>query len=92
MDHMRRPSATLGAMDVSSRDLRNHTAELLRRAQGGERLRVLVSRRPVAELGPLGRPTWLAGAEMERVLRESAADPGLLRDLAVLREQRQEAP
>jgi hypothetical protein len=46
----------------------------------------------VAELGPLGRPTWLAGAEMERVLRESAADPGLLRDLAVLREQRQEAP
>ncbi|MFI4985586.1 MAG: type II toxin-antitoxin system Phd/YefM family antitoxin [Solirubrobacterales bacterium] len=74
-------------MDVSARDLRNHTAALLRRVEAGERLRVTVSRRPVAELGPLGRPTWVSGATMERVLGEASADPGLLADLAPLREQ-----
>lgn len=73
--------------DVSSRDLRNHTADLLRRVQAGERLRVNVNRRPVAELVPLGRPTWTTGAAMERVVREAAADRGLLADIADLRQQ-----
>jgi prevent-host-death family protein len=46
--------------DVSVRDLRNHTAEVLRRAEAGERLRVTVDRRPVAELGPLpARDVWV---------------------------------
>lgn len=73
--------------DVSSRDLRNRTAELLRRVEAGERLRVSVNRRPVAELVPLGRPQWVSGAAMERVLAEAPADRGLLDDLAPLREQ-----
>jgi prevent-host-death family protein len=73
--------------DVSSRDLRNHTAELLRRVEAGERLRVNINRRPVAELVPLGRPTWTTGAAMERVVREAAADRGLLADIADLRQQ-----
>jgi prevent-host-death family protein len=73
--------------DVSARDLRNHTAEVLRRAEAGERLRVTVSRRPVAQLGPLERATWASGAAMARVLREVPADAGLLNDLAPLREQ-----
>jgi prevent-host-death family protein len=73
--------------DVSARDLRNHTAAVLRRAEAGERLRVTVSRRPVAQLVPLERGTWASGAAMERVLREAPADTGLLDDLAPLREQ-----
>lgn len=73
--------------DVSSRDLRNHTADLLRRVEAGERLRINVNRRPVAELVPLGRQQWTSGAAMERVLREAPADPELLDDLAALREQ-----
>jgi prevent-host-death family protein len=73
--------------DVSARDLRNHTAEVLRRAEAGERLRVTVSRRPVAQLGPLERATWASGAAMARVLREVPADAELLNDLAPLREQ-----
>jgi prevent-host-death family protein len=73
--------------DVSARDLRNHTAEVLRRAEAGERMQVTVSRRPVAQLGPLQRATWASGAAMERVLREAPADAGLLDDLAALREQ-----
>lgn len=73
--------------EVSARDLRNHTAAVLRRAQAGERLHVTVSRRPVAQLGPLERTAWVSGAAMERVLREAPADSGLLDDLAPLREQ-----
>lgn len=73
--------------EVSARDLRNHMASVLRRAEAGERMQVTVSRRPVAQLGPLQRTTWASGAAMERVLREAPADAGLLDDLAVLREQ-----
>jgi prevent-host-death family protein len=73
--------------EVSARDLRNHTAEVLRRVEAGERLRVNVNRRPVAELVPLTRPMWSTGPAMERVLRETPADPGLLTDLAPVREQ-----
>jgi len=73
--------------DVSSRELRNRTAEVLRRVEAGERVRIQVNRRPVAELVPLGRPAWTSGAAIERVLAESPADPGLLDDLAAVRGQ-----
>jgi prevent-host-death family protein len=73
--------------DVSSRDLRNHTADVLRRVERGERVRINVNRRPVAELVPLGRPQWTSGASIERVLREAPADRGLLDGLAAIREQ-----
>jgi antitoxin (DNA-binding transcriptional repressor) of toxin-antitoxin stability system len=47
--------------DVSVRELRNHTAEVLRRVEAGERLRVTVDRRLVAELAPLpSRDVWVA--------------------------------
>jgi prevent-host-death family protein len=77
--------------DVSARELRNHMASVLRRVEAGERMQVTVSRRPVAQLGPLERPMWASGAAMERVLREAPADAGLLEDLAVVREQTVEA-
>lgn len=73
--------------EVSARELRNHTAEVLRRAESGERVRVTVSRRPVAQLGPLDRSPWASGAAMERLLRDAPADAGLLDDLAPVREQ-----
>jgi prevent-host-death family protein len=78
--------------EVSSRELRNHTAEVLRRVEAGERLRINVNRRPVAELVPLGRPQWSSGAAMDRVLREAPADSGLLEDIAAIREQTVEEP
>lgn len=73
--------------DVSSRDLRNHTADLLRRVEAGERLRINVNRRPVAELVPLDRPRWASGAAIQRILTESPADEALLDDLAGVRGQ-----
>jgi prevent-host-death family protein len=78
--------------DVSSRDLRNRTADVLRRVEAGERLRVSVNRRPVAELVPLSRPLWAPGPSMERVLSEARADADLLHDLAPIREQVIEHP
>ena len=46
--------------EVSVRELRNHTAAVLRRVEAGERLRVTADRRPVAELIPLpSRATWV---------------------------------
>ena len=43
------------ATDVPQRQLRNNTAELLRRVEAGERLRITVHGHPVAELVPLER-------------------------------------
>ncbi|HTZ87079.1 MAG TPA: type II toxin-antitoxin system prevent-host-death family antitoxin [Solirubrobacteraceae bacterium] len=73
--------------DVSARELRNHTAAVLRRAETGEQLRVTVSRRPVAQLGPLDRSPWVSGAAMERLLRQAPADRELLDDLTPVRGQ-----
>lgn len=73
--------------EVSSRDLRNRTSEVLHRVEAGERVRISVNRRPVAELVPLSRPMWTAGPSMERVLREARADAELMHDLTPIREQ-----
>jgi prevent-host-death family protein len=66
--------------EVSVRQLRNHTAEVLRRVEAGESLRVTVDRRPVAELKPLAtRAPWVP---RQRVLDSLAqADAGLRREL-----------
>jgi prevent-host-death family protein len=66
---------------VSVRDLRNHTADVLRRVEGGERILITVDRRPVAELAPLPRrSTWVP---RERALASLIqADPELSRELA----------
>ena len=69
--------------DVSVRELRNHTADVLRRVEAGERLRVTVDRRPVAELAPLPtRDVW--------VPRERALD-ALVQADAALRQELTEA-
>jgi prevent-host-death family protein len=67
--------------DVSVRELRNHTAEVLRRVEAGERLRVTVDRRPVAELAPLpARDVWVPKQRVIEALVQ--ADPALGDELA----------
>lgn len=67
---------------VSARDLRNHTSAVLRRVEGGERLTVTVSRRPVAELRPLPRRAqWVPTSVAWPRLRDALADPGLREQL-----------
>ncbi len=68
-----------GAMhdEVSVRELRNHTAEVLRRVEAGARLQVTVDRRPVAQLSPLPQRTrWVP---RRRVLESLIQADGLLR-------------
>lgn len=66
--------------EVSARDLRNRTAEVLRRVEAGERLRVTVDRRPVAELVPLARRSeWVSRQRVIDSLNQT--DAQLRRDL-----------
>jgi prevent-host-death family protein len=65
---------------VSVRELRNHTADVLRRVEAGARLQVTVDRRPVAEIVPLpARTTWVPRQRAVDSLVQ--ADPGLKKDL-----------
>lgn len=67
--------------EVSVRELRNHTAEVLRRVEAGEHVRVTVDRRPVAELAPLpSRAVWVPRARVLDALVQ--ADPALGGELA----------
>jgi prevent-host-death family protein len=69
-------SSAMADDDVSVRELRNHTADVLRRVEAGERLRVTVDRRPVAELVPLpSRRTWVPRDRVVQALTQ--ADAGL---------------
>lgn len=68
--------------DVSVRELRNQVSAVLRRVEAGERLRITVDRRPVAELVPLTTPPlWASSAAWRRVLETAPADRKLLEDL-----------
>jgi len=69
--------------DVSVRELRNRTADVLRRVESGERLRVTVDRRPVAELVPLpARATWVSRRRVIDALVQ--ADEGLRDEVAAV--------
>ena len=71
--------------DIPARDLRNDVSAVLRRVERGERLRVTVSGRPVAELVPL--PTRPRSVAWDTFLRDSdrwRADPELARELSDL--------
>jgi prevent-host-death family protein len=74
------------ATEVPSRELRNNTADLLRRVGAGERIVVTTRGRPVASLVPVehGRRRWIPRAELVRRLALVQADPGLRDDLARL--------
>jgi prevent-host-death family protein len=83
---VRSSSATLGGVsDIPARELRNDVSGILRRVEAGERLRVTVSGRPVADLVPLTqRPqsiTWQAFMEGRRAW---LADPGLAAELTAI--------
>jgi prevent-host-death family protein len=71
--------------DVAIRELRNDTSGVLRRVEAGERIRLTVSGRAVAEIVPLARrPRYVRWEELWGGPLDVAADPaaaGELRDL-----------
>jgi len=79
--------------EVSARDLRNHTRDVLRRVEAGEEIAITLNGRPVAELRPPGhRRHWVPWRAMKKILEQHPADAGLLEDIAYMREQRVEDP
>ena len=72
--------------EVAARELRNRTADVLRRVEAGEQVTITSRGRPVAELTPVraARRRPITRAELARRLARAQADPGLREDLAAL--------
>lgn len=72
--------------EVPARDLRNRTAEVLRRVEAGEQMTITSHGRPVARLIPVRQPrrTPISRTELARRLGRAQADPVLRHDLAAL--------
>jgi prevent-host-death family protein len=68
---------------VASRDLRNHTAAVLRQVAQGVTVRITVHGEPVADIIPIraSRKQFLSKAELSEIVTRKQADPGLREDL-----------
>jgi prevent-host-death family protein len=66
---------------IPARELRNQTAEILRRVEAGEEIEVLKDNRPVAKLIPLSRRRqWLPATEIGYELARLGPDTTGLAD------------
>lgn len=66
---------------ISQKELRNASGEVLRRAEAGETITVTVSGRPVAQIGPIARDTWVPSEQLAAIWR-TPTPTGLHEDLA----------
>lgn len=75
------------ARNISVRDLRNSTADVVAAVRAGERLTLTVNHDPVADIVPHieQRDPWAPSAVLRDIVREAPADEGLLADLADVR-------
>jgi prevent-host-death family protein len=75
------------AREVSVRELRNKTADVVAKVRSGERVVLTVNRRPVADIVPHveERSPWVPAATLRRIVDQSGADPALLDDLMDVR-------
>jgi prevent-host-death family protein len=73
--------------EVSVRELRNHTADVVSAVRAGESLSLTVNRKPVADIIPhrSARSPWVPASSLRKLVAEAGADPGLLEDLADVR-------
>jgi prevent-host-death family protein len=73
--------------EVSVRELRNHTAQVIAAVRSGERLALTVNRTPVADIVPHAgvRSPWVPSTALERIVDEAGLDAGLLDDLSDVR-------
>lgn len=73
--------------EISVRELRNRTADVVAAVRSGERLSLTVNRTPVADIVPhtAERSPWIPAARLRQIVSEAGTDPGLLDDLAGVR-------
>jgi len=71
---------------VASRDLRNHTADILRQVADGTYVTVTVNGMPVAEIGPVrsARRRFFSKSDFVELVSRHQADSGLTDDLSTL--------
>lgn len=74
--------------EISVRELRNHTADVVAAVRAGERLSLTVNRTPVADIVPHAgsRSPWLPSHSLRELVAHAGADPALLDDLAAVRD------
>ncbi len=60
---------------ISQRELRNHVSRVLRQVEAGERMRITVDGRPVADLVPIGGGLQRTFVPIDEVLRLRARSP-----------------
>lgn len=72
--------------EIAARELRNQTADVLRRVAAGEQVTITSRGRPVAELVPVRavRRQPISREELVQRLGRAQADPGLQDDLAAI--------
>lgn len=72
---------------VSVRELRNHTAEVVAAVRAGEELSLTVNRSPVADIVPhaRSRSPWVSSSALRALIEEAPADAELLDDLGDVR-------
>ncbi len=75
------------AREISVRELRNRTAQVIAAVRSGERLSLTVNRLPVADIVPHApaRSPWVSSETLRRIVAEAGTDSGLLDDLAAVR-------
>jgi prevent-host-death family protein len=75
------------AREISVRELRNHTAEVVAAVRSGERLSLTVNRLPVADIVPhtARRSPWVPSQTLRSIVDDAGVDAGLLADLADVR-------
>jgi prevent-host-death family protein len=75
------------AREISVRELRNHTADVVAAVRSGERLSLTVNRLPVADIVPhtRERSPWVPSQTLRSIVEEAGADAELLADLADVR-------
>jgi prevent-host-death family protein len=75
------------ALNVSVRDLRNSTADVVAAVRSGERVTLTVNRDPVADIVPHveQRDPWVSFGVLRAIVSEAPADSDLLADLGDVR-------
>ena len=68
---------------IPQHELRNRISQVLREVEAGERIRVTVAGRPVADLVPIaaGPRRFVPAAEVDRLLATAPLDPDFARDV-----------
>ena len=71
---------------IPQRELRNNISRVLRQVEAGERLRITIDGRPVADLIPSAsaRRTFVSRTDVSRLLARAPLDPDFAQDLAAV--------